>query len=88
MTHPDHLLTELILAEASHEQLLSAANNLGAALTDVIVERNRLLKLVAELIDPDPCEYDHHGYCQAHSLQERPCPHERGRAVIAKPKEV
>ena len=35
--------------------------------------------------DPDPCEYDHHGYCQAHSLDERPCPHERA-AELTTPK--
>lgn len=38
---------------------------------------NLALRLVVRaLVDPDPCHYDHHGYCQAHSLHEQPCPHE------------
>jgi len=42
-----------------------------------------LEKLVEELRDDDPCYYDHHGYCQAHSLDPAPCPHERA-AKLAK----
>lgn len=39
--------------------------------------------LVEELIDPDPCWFDHHGYCQAHKLHEKPCPHERAKDLLA-----
>jgi hypothetical protein len=42
----------------------------------VKAERDRLRALVADFTDPDPCQYDHHGLCQVHSLHERPCPHE------------
>ena len=35
-----------------------------------------LLRLIEEFTDPDPCSYDHNGSCQAHSLHEKPCPHE------------
>lgn len=38
--------------------------------------------LIAELTDSDECSYDHHGLCQAHSLQEKPCPHERAKKEI------
>lgn len=40
------------------------------------------VELIRELADPDPCHYDHHGYCQAHSGHERPCPHERARDLL------
>lgn len=42
-----------------------------------------LLGLVRELVGVDECWYDHHGYCQAHGLQDAPCPHERARALLA-----
>lgn len=41
-----------------------------------------LLEMIAEFVDPDPCSYDHHCYCQAHSLHEKPCPHERAQALL------
>jgi hypothetical protein len=31
----------------------------------------------------DPCRYDHHGYCQSHSLSHRPCYMARSRAILA-----
>lgn len=31
---------------------------------------------------PDPCRYDHHGYCQSHNLDERPCPMEGIHAYL------
>lgn len=40
------------------------------------------VSILRDLLDPDPCWYDHHGYCQAHSLHERPCPHERARDLL------
>jgi hypothetical protein len=44
-----------------------------------------LRRLIAQLIDPDPCRYDHHGYCQAHSLHSAPCPHEQAKALGIEP---
>ncbi len=52
------------------------------ALEQSQAEAARLRALVGELLDPDPCEYDHHGYCQTHGLSEQPCPHERGKALL------
>lgn len=43
-----------------------------------------LLSLIADLADDGPCHYDHNGYCQAHSLDPRPCPHERAKRVLAR----
>jgi hypothetical protein len=53
--------------------LAEVANQLGA-----------LLGLITEFVSPDACQYDHHGYCQAHSLDPAPCPHERARGLLAK----
>lgn len=43
-----------------------------------------LLAIIADLYDDDPCTYDHHGYCQAHSwfATDPICPHARARAVL------
>ena len=41
-----------------------------------------LRELLIELTDVDDCQYDHHGYCQAHSLHTAPCPHSRSKTFI------
>lgn len=55
-----------------------------------------LLDLVAELeglvqgmADPDPCHFDHHGYCQAHAwMAVAPaCPHGRAQQMFPEIKE-
>lgn len=40
------------------------------------------VQLLQELVDPDDCWYDHHGYCQAHNLHEAPCPHEQAKQIL------
>lgn len=44
-----------------------------------------LLALLADFVDPDPCELDHHGYCQAHGWTdtEPRCPHARAKELLA-----
>ncbi|MBD3550826.1 hypothetical protein [Streptomyces sp. SP18CM02] len=39
--------------------------------------------LVSDFIDPDPCHFDHHGYCQAHGwfATDPGCPHGRAKAL-------
>ena len=43
--------------------------------------------IVAELLDPDPCNWDHNHSCQAHGFyyipQGETCPNERGRQYLA-----
>jgi hypothetical protein len=39
-------------------------------------------RLLNELVDPDPCWFDHHGACQAHGLQN-PCPHEQAKKLLS-----
>ena len=48
-----------------------------------IVERDHL-SIVRDFTDPDPCHFDHHGYCQAHgwfSVDPR-CPHARAKELL------
>lgn len=45
---------------------------------------DELTKLLNELTDDSECRYDHHGYCQEHSLGSYPCPHERAKKLIGK----
>jgi hypothetical protein len=51
-----------------------------------IVERD-YLSVLADLVDPDPCWFDHHGGCQAHGyLSLEPgekCPHEQAKRLLA-----
>jgi hypothetical protein len=47
--------------------------------------RNDLLDVIRDLTDPDECDYDHHGYCQAHGWFETDptCPHARAKQVLS-----
>jgi hypothetical protein len=48
-----------------------------------------LLELVRDFLDPDPCWFDHHGYCQAHGWfdTDPACPHGRARRLLDDPEE-
>jgi hypothetical protein len=42
--------------------------------------------LVRDFLDPDPCSFDHHGYCQTHGYlggESASCPHGRARKMLA-----
>lgn len=43
-----------------------------------------LRQLVKDFIDPDDCDYDHHGYCQTHGWFETDpvCPHKRAKEYL------
>lgn len=45
--------------------------------------------LVQGMADPDPCYFDHHGYCQAHgwTATSPACPHGRAQALFPELKE-
>lgn len=81
---------------SAHDRWLCYASNLESDLgternrADVaerkLAESRNALTVAAELIDrlafDDECDYDHHAYCQAHNLHERPCPHPLGRQFV------
>lgn len=46
--------------------------------------------LVRDFTDPDPCSFDHHGYCQAHGYlggDPMSCPHGRAHVLFPDTKE-
>ena len=43
---------------------------------------NALEDVLIDLLDLEECYYDRHGYCQAHYLDPKPCPVERGKVLI------
>lgn len=46
-------------------------------------------QIIEDLVDEDPCEFDHHGYCQAHSwLDNAKCPHSRAKNFLKDLKEM
>ena len=47
-------------------------------------EIKRLRELLAQNIDDEPCWRDHHGYCQAHYLEED-CRVAAARAALGEP---
>lgn len=73
-------MCELCNSGISHE----ATEECFVSQTIEIPQVKELIKLVKELADPDPCEYDHHDFCQAHSLHPKPCPHGRAKTILNK----
>jgi hypothetical protein len=67
------------MAQAAYERGVAEGEKRGrtAAAAD--------LELIRDLADPDPCWFDHHGYCQAHGWMatDPRCPHARAAARIA-----
>ncbi|GHJ21599.1 MULTISPECIES: hypothetical protein [Streptomyces] len=43
------------------------------------------IEVLRDLVDPDDCYYDHHGYCQAHGWFDTApaCPHARAKKLLA-----
>lgn len=41
------------------------------------------IALLRRLTDDDPCQLDHHGYCQTHRLSEQPCVNAEALHLIA-----
>ena len=57
--------------------LRTAVKKLG-----IVAEKGDVWKAQAKrLADGEECDYDHHDSCQAHSLHEKPCPHEVVQAL-------
>ena len=43
----------------------------------------RVIGLLRDLVDEDPCDYDHNDFCQTH-YYGRPCAHERAKNLLSK----
>lgn len=70
--------------EAAHDAARDIARSNSHALDAAQAHIAELRALVADLADPDPCNLDHHGYCQAHFwLTEGRCPHARAADLLA-----
>lgn len=50
---------------------------------DLRARLDAAMAIVRDYVDDDPCDYDHHDYCQTHGLHNRPCVNERATALIA-----
>ena len=43
-----------------------------------------LVETLTAVVDDDPCEFDHHGYCQTHGwMYAEPCPTAKLQAMLA-----
>lgn len=58
--------------------MMTTEQRAGKSLMEQI---NAWLEWVVETKGPD-CRYDHHGYCQNHNLDEKPCPMEGITAYV------
>lgn len=77
--------TEIQIAEA----IRLACPEEADVIRRLAFERDRLkaaMSLLKELVDPEPCRYDHHGHCQEnmHLTTETRCPHARAKDMLEK----
>lgn len=50
-------------------------------ITYVLGRLDEARTLLEQFVDTDPCQYDHHGYCQAHGVS-KPCRVAAARAFL------
>ncbi|MGW7398072.1 hypothetical protein ACWGH7_16425 [Streptomyces cyaneofuscatus] len=80
-SQPDALPATTVERNAMIWRAVHAALN-AAPPAPAVSERLALVEsLVADFVDPDPCWFDHHGYCQAHGWvgTDPGCPHGRAK---------
>ncbi len=55
------------------------------AILAALEERRALLEVLPSFVDDEPCQFDHHGYCQTHnlSLESGECPMPTLRRILA-----
>jgi hypothetical protein len=83
--HPDRPYT--CQRRARHDVCVSWQGGSGATAwaidyDDLVAQIEALRELLAKLVDEDPCQFDHHGYCQAHGLDAPPCPHQVAKVLL------
>ncbi len=72
-----------VLSSRRQLELPAPATECVKRVPELEAEVARLRELLGELVDTSDCRYDHHGYCQAHKLDPRPCPNERAITLLA-----
>lgn len=50
----------------------------------------RSLIILKDMVDPNECTYDHHGYCQEHGWLTKypPCPHRLAKELLIETKRL
>lgn len=87
-------IAELLTAERSAADLKGYFDGSAGTAEDYRKARKRtdkaarrLMSLIADLVDPEDCEFDHNGGCQAHGYlslrQGEKCPHAEAKQLIA-----
>lgn len=66
-----------------HAEWKRERDEVWAELAIAETERDAAMDIVRDIVDDDPCDYDHHDYCQTHGLHSRPCANERAVTLIA-----
>jgi hypothetical protein len=72
--------------QAAYSELAAKLDEAETAMVKAEAERDAMrpaVDLLREMVDDDPCDYDHHDYCQTHHLSSRPCANARALALIA-----
>lgn len=64
--------------------LLDTGNEAADRITAQAAEIERLREALEGLVDDEPCWKDHHGYCQAHGLND-PCEMAIARQALGAP---
>ena len=84
MTDHDKALVERlerIVFITEGEEISDAISRIKAQAAEI----EKLRGLLSRNIDPDPCQLDHHGYCQTHYLEED-CSVAAARAALGETK--
>lgn len=72
-----------VWAEDADAAFIAAARHL---VPELVAEVKRLREVLDELVDPDPCRFDHDGDCQAHGFfgitADTPCAHEQAKRLL------
>ena len=76
---------ELCIEELEHSRLTEAKNTVGNLNPQPCHSPEKveaLIEALENIIDPDPCMPDHHGFCQSHTCSH-PCANEEAKKAIA-----
>jgi hypothetical protein len=68
--------------ESNRDNLATVVEEDSRLIEEVAADRAALLAAAKAALDPDPCQLDHHGNCQAHSIGN-PCEQKLLREAIA-----